>query len=282
MLSEELEAYLDHISQDHCAATVASHKSTLTRLVIEVQNDDITSNELNLQWVVEYLMKASKNYSNCTLQGKISTIANFFAYLRNESPELISKRIEAKLTREGITGNKGNVPSRSLETTVGTYLEYVRNRAYGTRVHAATEIIAATGCRLKSLRALNVGDVDLDAGTIELSIPKKHAVSRTGLVTYRTETLPEGTVRALRTYIEHERVPSSSTDGSEPLFTTSQGRASAATLRRSMQAMIDAACSSSRNNDPNCGVVEDNADGKGLQLSPHSIRQYYINQLIEE
>lgn len=282
MLSDELESYLDHISQYHCAETVASHKTTLTRLVTEIQNRSITADELNLQWIVEYLTKASENYSKSTLRGEISTIANFFAYLRKENPELISKRIKARLNREGITRDKRNVPSEDLQTTVETYLESVRTRAYGTRVHAATEIIVATGCRLGSLRALNVGDVDLDAGEIELSIPKKHAVSRTDLVTTRTETLPEETVRALQTYIAHERVSTSTTDGSEPLFTTRQGRLSAATLRRSMQAIMDAVCSSPLNDDPTRRVVEDDTIGEYPRLSPRDIRRYYIAQLIQE
>jgi site-specific recombinase XerD len=289
MLSNELEAYLDHISQYLCAPTVASHRSTLTRFVNESQDSSITADGLTAQAVAEYLNEASDNYSWATLHGEISTIANFVGYVRNEDPELISKQIRERLAKQsggikqGYTRN--NSISKALQTAVETYLEYARNRAYGTRVHAATEIIVATGCRLGSLRALNVGNVDLDTGEIELSTPKKHAVSQTGLVTTRTKTLPEETVRALRTYIEHERVSSSSTsstDGLEPLFTTPQGRVSTATLRRSMQAMMDAACAGSLNDDSTCEVVEDDADGECTQLSPSDIRRYYIAQLIEE
>jgi len=286
MLSDELNFYLNHLSQYLAPATVASHRSTLTRFVNESRSHKLAADDLDVQWVAEYLSKDSGDYRPTTLRGKISTIANFVAYFQKEDPELLRERIERILSRQD-----GDVDSSheysdldydGLQTAVEAYLEYVRSRAYGTRVHAVTEVIAATGCRLTSLQALNLEDLDIDGGEIELGVSEKYAVGQTDLVGTRTGALPEERLRALRTYIEHERIPWICTDEPEPLFTTCHGRASIETLQRSIQAMMRAALGDSHSADLACVVTQVDSDGECVQLSPKHIRRYYIIKVTEE
>lgn len=288
MLKDELDAYLNDLSQHATEGTVTSHRSTITRFIDECRNRNITTDELSTQWAAEYLAKVSATYRPATIRGKISTIANFFAYIQDENPELIGWEIRIKLTKQSGfstvtqgTTNEYLARNEDLKQAIDAYLERVRNRAYGTRVHAATEIAVATGCRLKSIRKLNLDDLNLDTCELEVTIPKKHAVSQNGSVTARTVTLSEKCASAVRTYLEHERIPFENTDDTEPMFTTHHGRLSAATLQRSMQAMMDAACSDTTSDEAGYTPTQTD-DGDGRQLSPRDIRRYYITQLTEK
>lgn len=288
MLKDELDAYLDDISQNLTAVTVASHRSTLTQLVNECQNHSITVDELSAQWVAEYLTETSANHSNATIRGKVCTIANFLAYIQSEDPDLIGWRIRTNLnlqegysTGEQESTSEGSNKNEYLKTAVGTCLDHARDRAYGTRVHAVTEILAATGCRLRAVQELNLEDFHLDACEIEVSISKRHAVGQTDSEVSRTVALSIESVSAVQTYIEYERIPIDNTTGAEPLFTTINGRLSAATLRRSMKSMISDAFSDSTIDESDSAVTQ--GDGEEDQpLSPRHIRWYYIAQLTEE
>jgi site-specific recombinase XerD len=288
MLKDRLNAYLDDLSQNATAATVASHRSTLTRFVDECQSQGLTADELDTQVAAKYLANISADYRTATIRGKISTLTNFLAYVRGEHPEIIRWKIQSKLkqqtddpTNGGESDSEELARIEDLKVGVSAYLDYVRNRAYGTREHVATEIAVATGCRLRSLRELDVEDLQLDAGTLEVSIPEKYAVSQNDLVTTRTVTLTDECVQAVKTYLEHDRIPFETDDGAKPLFTTQHGRVSATTLRRLMQAIIDAAWSGTTTDEADLTLAH-TAEGDSKQLSPRDIRRYYIAQLIEE
>lgn len=290
MLKNELESYLDDIS--HLAdATVASHKSTLTKFVKECQTHNITTEDLTPQWIAEHLtgLAANLNLHAATIHGKISTLANFTAYVQNVDPGLLRTKILNQMgeSSKHSIDNPGTTIKTikfndDLNTKIETYLHHVRKKAYGTRVHAATEIFVRTGCRIGAFRGINLGDLNLDQGELDLTQPKTHAVGKTDSKVTRTIVLPEKTVRVLRTYIEHERIPTDNDDAEAPLFTTHNGRVSAATLTRSIKAAMSEALGTDETadeSDPDDTQV-DSVTHRYLSL--RSLRKYYLSQHIEE
>jgi len=290
MLKKQLDSYLNDIS--HLAhATLASHKATLNEFVEECQACNITTEDLNPQLIAEYLadLAAKHNYRPSTVSGKISVLANFNAYVQNIDPELCNAKIRCHLSEISNLPFDATDPvtkhiklDENSKPVIETYIQRLRKNAYGTREHVVTEITINTGCRSKSLRKINLGDVDLETGELYLLLAKTHAVGKADPNATWKVTLPEEIVRALATYIEHERTPTENDDAEAPLLTTHNGRVSVFTINRSIR---NSMCKVLGNGEL---VGKSNTDYtqadsvNDCHLSVHSLREYYLSQHIEE
>jgi len=308
MLKNELESYLDDIS--HLTdATVRSHKATLKAFLKDCQIRGVTTEDLNPQLVAEHLadLVTEQNITSCTVYGKISVLANFTAYVQNANPAILSVKIRSQLSEILKTSSDNSpalTPSIELDEdslkAIETYVQRMRMSAYGTREHVVTEISAVTGCRVKALRQINLGDVNLETGEIDLSLAKTHAVGKSGSKVTWEVTLPEETVRALTTYIDHERIPTENDDSETPLLTTHNGRVSVATLSRSIR---ESMCEVLNSDDTVGEGATDDTVGEGAtddtvgegatddtransvnhrHLSPRYLRQYYLSRETKE
>jgi site-specific recombinase XerD len=145
----------------------------------------------------------------------------------------------------------------------------------------------ATGARLNSVLDLDLTDLDPSQSQpkVRISVSEETAVGQNDLVLTRVVDLPDECVSAIETYVEYERVSLENAEPPEPLFTSRQGRVTAATVRRSMAAMMDAARTGC--GDPSDGETDDDVtsdEGTGdegdavRQISPIDIRWYALRQ----
>jgi len=158
-----------------------------------------------------------------------------------------------------------------MQIAVETFINYLRESQYGSRTHGIVELILATHAPHKYIRKLNCEDIDLEKGTLEVGIPKTSAVRKYDLRSTRTVELPTHTVKAIRTYWEYDRKDLTGRDRS-PLFTTSAGQISTATLHRSIQKQSESALSPAK-------IPSSQKADSPESLSAKDIRQYSLTQI---
>jgi len=128
---------------------------------------------------------------------------------------------------------------------------------------------------------LNLSDIDLEKNTISLSLPDTHLVGKINLVQTYTTYIDAQTREVLQTYIDYERKPVVD-DGVRPLFTTTHGRVSTATFRRSIRqaneaidtySLPDPACSESKS-------VRSGSEERDGNIYPSDLWKYSISRVI--
>ena len=238
--------YLESLSAYAPPSTVRSHKSTLLSLVNHCQAEGAQFIELNYSLVSEFIVRKLFAQKPSTVGGKIGTLSNFLAFYWEDDPEIVRVKILNSLSgirdgakRDDFTNLLNDITSQvsldqSLYRSTNITLSYLQSSQYGTLTHAYLDLLTATRGHPSVIRKVNMSDLDIGSGTVELGITSNHAVGIYDLIESRTVELPEHTIETLCTYCDYERI---STQGfsQRPLFTTSRGRVSSATVRRKVR-----------------------------------------------
>ncbi|WP_411968678.1 tyrosine-type recombinase/integrase [Haloferax sp. YSSS75] len=192
------------------------------------------------------------NHNLGTVCGHLYCLTNFLAFLTKEDPTILRLQIVASLDEQPSSDIRSvgarfapsfgslDGPIRDFRHSAQSLVRYLREREFGTRKHAFVELLCDTKARPGQIRELDRSELNLQEKTVSVGISNSYIVSSVGLLNQRTAELSEGTVDALRTYIEHERKAVPDTKPA-PLFTTSHGRVSAAALRQSFKVASEAA-----------------------------------------
>ena len=238
--------YLEALSARAPPSTVRSHRSTLSSFVDYCQTSGFPHIELDYIHVSEFIVRELSAEKPSTITGKIGTLSNFLAYYWEDDPEIVRVKISKSLCRirdvamcDDLTDFLSDIRSQSsldqsLKRSTNITLAYLQNSRYGTLTHAYLDILTATRGHPSVVRKVNMSDLDLESGTIELEITSNHAVGIYDLIHSRTIELPENTIETLCTYCDYERINTQELS-QQPLFTTSRGRVSSATMRRKVR-----------------------------------------------
>lgn len=251
-LQNSVQTYLQALSQANPDSTVLSHQTHLSDFLewyrdqtIEAPTD---SEELIGRFARDILVQSDIAIS--TARGYLCSLVNLFAYHTQRDPELLKLHLASLLYDdpdptirtfgEQLSPDSDGENLQSLRSDVHRLRTFLRRRRFGSRTHAYVELLSDTKSRPAQVRALDLTDLNLEAGHVRVGIPDTYAVSAVGLVTQRVADLSESTVEALRTYVEYERTePGDSAN--QPVFTTSRSRASQSTLRRSVKTASETA-----------------------------------------
>lgn len=295
-VSENLErvadTYLQTVSKSASDSTFLSHQTTLTKLVEWCNTNSIKGEDLREERVVEFIthLLSNEELGVDTVLGHVSSLANFLSYLFYHDPELVKIRIATHLQQkpssnlQAVSRQITNIPDRetSIES-VEALLSYLRQRQFGTRTHAYVEILQDTRSQPEQVRQLDLSEVSLCENTVTIGIPDSYVVKTVGLVTERPAELSSTTIEAVKTYIDYERNEGVQTNFN-PLFTTTRGRASSSTLRRSIRQASEAAANYSSIETTSeaslSEAVESNVQFE--PVVPNAIRQYSITTTLEE
>jgi hypothetical protein len=167
---------------------------------------------------------------------------NFLAFHHQSNPDELRARFVSEIQslsypdskKEPLTDEFSFSIDPRIARSVDALRVYLRQRQYGTRTHAFVEFIHATTGRPTQIRLLDHPDLHLDERTASIALPETYIIATKGLHNERTAVLPPYLTNILETYLEHERKTPSQSD-CQPLFTTTHGRASVGTLRRSVK-----------------------------------------------
>lgn len=240
--------YLVKLSAVAGSTTYQSHKTALAAYERWCACKGVTPEEAQHTQAARFL---ESRFSDCghsleTVYGHLCTLSNYHAVTNRADPELEKIRIATQLdvsTSSPVEGlqqrvfvpfSASNSPNGTPDWAVDELFAHLRQRRYGTRTHVVTAVLADTKGQVRPVRELDTNDINIEAGTTELPVPEQFLVSKAGLLTTRTANLSTATLDALAAYLKYERCETHDTDAS-PVFVTSQGRASASTLRRAIR-----------------------------------------------
>lgn len=170
-----------------------------------------------------------------TIHGRLSRLATVLAVFWGDEPEVCRQRIEIALSKE--TDRYRSVTQTSylsqheLQHTK-EFIEWLREYRFGTRLHTLIEVIIGTHSRLSVARLIDLGDIDLERGTVRVQLSKKTLLKKYGILESRRTHLRPPANRALETYREQVRtVPGQQ---QQATFTSTRGRVSRSAVYREM------------------------------------------------
>lgn len=213
LTTDEVETFLEELSSSCAESTVRLYRLTCMQFQKWSEEHVDSSEELCVKHLQDFLEDHRSEWKEATLKVKSSVLRNL----------LLSKsgmRVSAVRAFDPYSRT-------DREDEVGSLLSYLREYRYGSRAHIIVELIYSSECRPTYIRKINVGHVDFDSNRIEIPRPK---VAVDTSVEYQ---MPAELADALDHHIKHERHTTADTK-QDPLITTVHGRASLATLRRSV------------------------------------------------
>jgi len=241
-LQESKETYLQALRANAPDATFLSHQNVLRKFCSwhSSSSSKSKSPEKSLVEFAGHLLTTDQSID--TAIGHLHSLLNFLAFHHQSSPEELRTRLVSEIqslsypdwTTEPLTNEFNFSVDPGITRSVDALRVYLRQRQYGTRTHAFVELIYETTARPTQIRLLDRPDLHLDARTASIALSETHVITTSDLHNERTAVLPPSLTEVLETYLEHEREILSKSD-CQPLFTTTHGRASTRTLRRSVK-----------------------------------------------
>lgn len=245
-LRASLQFYLNHLSETVPSSTFQSEKSNLSTYFRWHSEHSISECGSGKEIAVRFVrfLQSELDLAATTIRGQISTLVNSFAYHFGRDPELLTLEIgsalldvpdpEIRSLGDRLVSDLQAGNCSELTTQVPQLVANLQQSNYATRTQVFAELLLNLRSRPEQIRQIDLCDIDIDGGNIVVGIPETHLVSSSGLLNERTVPLSVEVQDALETYIEYER-EEAKTHERRPLLTTHNGRASQATLRRSLK-----------------------------------------------
>ncbi|WP_169732094.1 site-specific integrase [Halostagnicola larsenii] len=218
-----------------------------------------------------------------TICGWINDLISLQSYIYHKDPTILKKRLLSELEgseildcreiTEDLLKDTLESDFKEYSERISTLVAYLRQYQFGTRVHVYVELILNTCSQPGCVRDLELEDINSDNGTVVISIPETHLVSKAGLVTQRVANISQETSEALEEFLAYERKEPTDISDS-PLLTTSHGRVSESTLRREVKQASESA-------EEYPGVASPLTRHQTSCVVPSEIWQYSILQLLE-
>ncbi|MFB6083860.1 MAG: tyrosine-type recombinase/integrase [Halorientalis sp.] len=240
---DAVELYLQKRQDEVADTTYRSQKSRLKKFAQWCDRNDIADlNDLTGRTIHEYTIHL-RNYfedgghdnsdgkpSPMTMQTRLSTLRVFLRFC--EDIDAIREGLADKVTLPDVTRDDRRRDVHLHAEDAEHLLEQLNDYRYGRKEHVMFLLAWRTACRLGTLRALDVDD--LDAENNRLSVVHRPATDTPLKNKKRGErviALRDGVVSAIERYIDLHRTPVTDKHGRDPLFTTPNGRPVKDTLR---------------------------------------------------
>jgi integrase len=158
-------------------------------------------------------------------------------------------------------------------------LEYLSKYHFASRRHVVVALLWETGIRVGAANSIDIGDVSLDDGYINLvHRPDRGTTLKNGKSGERPVVITDELAGLLAEYIGHNRLDRTDDAGREPLVTSDYGRLSRTPYRRVVY-QTTAPCF----RDEPCPDCVDNPEKKCPEaVSPHAVRRGSITHYLTE
>lgn len=177
-----------------------------------------------------------EGYSAGTINGHLSRVGTMSALLWNEDPEVCRQKIALALTRRAGRYEsmvKVDHLTDSERERTRAFIEWLRERRFGTRLHALVKMIVGTRSRPCLVRAIDLADIDHEQRTVVVKIPKSSLLRQHDIMNYRQSRLPSRSADALRIYCDRTRTTPQ--QDQQAVFTTPHGRVHRSTVYRELR-----------------------------------------------
>ncbi|WP_435147680.1 tyrosine-type recombinase/integrase [Halobaculum sp. P14] len=277
--------WLDIIDSDTSGSTSDSYKRRVSQFIDWCESEGI----MNLNDVDGRDLKAYRDHrepalNSTSMKNELRTVRQFLEY--GVALEAVEPALAEKFTQHIPSLTKGEVSSDLTisRERVHTILDHLDKFRYATRDHALFITMWDTGARISGLRALDVGDFDVEDGTVRfVSREESGTRLKNGVSGERLNVLNEKTVTVLRDYIREHRMDREDDYGRSPLFTTKFGRPTTSTVRQTAYLLTQPCFHSGCPHDEepaSCPYRKHGHESKcPSSLSPHPIRTGRITDL---
>lgn len=242
-MSQELEAispemavdlYLEQRRDEVSRETLQSHRYRLEQFVQWCDDEDITNmNDVNGRDLYGYRIERRDegDLKPVTLQGQLSTLRVFLGFCASIDavPEGLRSKVKLPTVSESDQASETKLDPNRAEAAL-TYLDRYH---YASREHVSMLLLWRTGMRSGALRALDLGDCELDNDPAVHAVhrPEQDTPLKNGEHGERWIALSPSIARVLEDYCNGPREDVTDDYGREPLLTTTHGRVSRSTVR---------------------------------------------------
>ncbi|WP_254823143.1 tyrosine-type recombinase/integrase [Haloglomus halophilum] len=231
---EAVERWLDKLRVDKAEATVSGYWYRLKLFVEWCDEEGIESVRDLSGWDLDSYEQARRaaGVSPVTLSNELTTLRQFLAYC--ERVELVEEGLPDKIDPPSID-ESDEVNSERLESERALALirAFRDGDERASAHHVALELLWFIGARMGAIRALDVGDVDTDAGTVRfVHRPESDTTLKNGQKGERLVGIPDETATTVKRYLALQRTELVDDHKRRPLLTTSRGRVSTNTIRK--------------------------------------------------
>jgi site-specific recombinase XerD len=262
--------------------TRSQYKRTIPKFIQFADTNDVEGpHQINTELVDRYVDELKASYeTDATVYTHTKNIRTWFNWMNDR--QLCDESVIKILSKDEL-GLSPAARDEALPEPVATeILNRLRNRQFGTDIHAALELFWNTGVRLGGGQSLDLDDFYPDKNELWLEHrPETETRLKNG--DDRDDTPGDGerviqlsdeVVDALQQYIDTERPAVSDAYGRQPLFTTTRGRASKSTLRRWLYEATSCRWQSDDDTKPNCdGNCDPDSHICPQSYYPHAIRR---------
>lgn len=232
---DAVERWLDQQRAEKAASTVRDYGYRLKLFVEWCEANSIESIADLDGWELDSYAthRQSQDIRTITLSNELKTLRQFLDYC--ERIEVAPSGLHQKVDPPTVSGSE-EVSETKLdgddgEALLTAFRETAKWRA--SNHHALLELIWNIGARMGACRALDVGDFDAGAGTVEFHHrPRSETPLKNDGESERIVGLPDAAVSVVDEWIDGGRPAVTDDHGREPLLATSQGRPHRSTLRQ--------------------------------------------------
>ncbi|MFC7059190.1 tyrosine-type recombinase/integrase [Halovenus salina] len=240
---DALDWYLEHRRDDLRTATRRKHRSALGTFVDwtgSVGIDDM--NDVGGRQLMEFKTwrKTESDLTSVSLNGNLAILQRFLRFCENV--DAVAEGVVDRVPLPNVPPEEEVNEWVPADEAVEGIRSYFRQFEYASRRQVMFELIAEVGLRLGAVRAIDIEDFDREEMTIRLWHRPEGAEThgtplKNGRDGERIINISEQLHGFIVDYIDHNRAGTTDQYGREPLFTTSSGRPSTATIRRDFYKM---------------------------------------------
>lgn len=227
------DMYIDDKEKTAAPSTVKSHEDRLRYFVDWVEEDtdytylrDLDGLDLR-RWKI---WRFDDDHSDAYIKGVQDTVRVFLRFCRDI--EAVKETLPAKCPSPVGSKQRGNEIDADFANDV---LEHLDRYQYATRDHVGWLLMWYGILRLGSVHSIDVDDVDLEDGYVELEHrPQTGTRLKNQYEADRVISIRSKTTEIIGDYIANNRIDAVGEEGREPLLTTEHGRPHRNTIRKAV------------------------------------------------
>jgi integrase len=236
--------------------------------------------------------KETSDNNTVSLNGILSILRRFLVYCVRI--EAVPSDAPAKTPTPNVPDNEDVNYEKPTKEEVEAAREFLETYEWASRRHVEYELMREIGCRVGAIRAIDLGDIELDCEEPHILFRHRPADDleeigtplKNGTDGQRSVNIPEGLVKLLDDHIENVRQDVTDRFGRKPLLTTKHGRPSTDTIRRDLYKLTRPCvhgnhCPHDREMEACDAVNNAKASGCPSSYSPHPLRRYSIESQID-
>jgi len=286
--AEAVELYFSHRRSDLSEKTLQNQRYRLDAFVewCETEGDLANLNALTGRDIHRFRSwRLDDGVSKVTLAGVLQTLRKFLEFAA--AIDAVEPGMRERVKLPDVDPEEEASDTILEEDRARAILDYLEKFRYASREHVIVAVLWHTGCRMGTLRAMDVGDIDFDTRCIDVRHrPETGTPLKNGLAAERAIAIGEAYCEILRDYLEHNRPSVRDEYGRAPLIASKQGRLSETTIRSDVYQItrpcVIGECPHDR--DPaDCEAMDYGRESKcPSSRSPHPVRRGSITKHLRD